>query len=255
MIVSAEMRWFWPGECPDAFGAWFQAGSPPPGLDSREDEYLYERGQTELGIKRRGAKPGIETKGLVAVLPASRDPAPFAGPIEIWCKWPSSTTLRDLPTVKTKKKRRLRKFDMSGAEPVEIPMLEDDAPADHPPFPREGCNVELTRIRARAGRGLVDVWVRGFRRSQFNRTEPARRAFAHGGAQPAANRARRIHELPGLARQARSAPLAHVDGLASAVIAGPVPAIHAAPASQAISMTAATLRASSIRSWLRPAQG
>jgi hypothetical protein len=146
MIVSAEMRWFWPGECPDAFGAWFQAGSPPPGLDSREDEYLYERGQTELGIKRRGSKPGIEIKGLVAVLAPSRDPAPFAGPIEIWCKWPSSATLRDLPTVKTKKKRRLRKFDMSGAEPVEIPMLEDDAPADHPPFAQEGCNVELTRI-------------------------------------------------------------------------------------------------------------
>jgi hypothetical protein len=146
MIVSAEMRWFWPGECPDRFDAWFQAGLPPPGLGSREDEYLYERGQTELGIKRRGEQPGIEIKGLVAVLPPSRDPAPFAGAVEIWCKWPSSATLGDPPTVKTKKKRWLRKFDMTGADPVEIPMLKDDAPADHRSFPHEGCNVELTRI-------------------------------------------------------------------------------------------------------------
>src|SRR5579872_2633207 len=146
MIVSAEMRWFWPAECPDQFDAWFQAGSPPPGLSSREDEYLRERGQTELGIKRRGEQPGIEIKGLVAVLPPVREPAPFVGAVEIWCKWPSCAPLRDLPTVKTKKKRWLRKFDMSGAEPVEIPMLKDDAPADHWPLPQKGCNVELTRI-------------------------------------------------------------------------------------------------------------
>jgi hypothetical protein len=146
MIVSAEMRWFWPGECPDRFDAWFQAGSPPPGLSSREDEYLYERGQRELGIKRRGEKPGIEIKGLVAVLPPSRDPAPFAGAIEIWCKWPSSASVRDLPAVKIKKQRWLRKFDMTRLKPVEVPMRKDDAPADDRPFPREGCNVELTRI-------------------------------------------------------------------------------------------------------------
>ena len=75
------MRWFWSAECPDRFDAWFQAGSPSPGLSSREDEYLYERGQRELGIKRRGEKPGIEIKGLVAVLPQPCDPAPFVGAI------------------------------------------------------------------------------------------------------------------------------------------------------------------------------
>lgn len=146
MIVSAEMRWFWPGECPDRFGAWFQAGSPPPALSTREDEYLHERGQTELGIKRRGANAGIEIKGLVAVLPPSRDPAPFAGAIEIWSKWPSSASLRDLPVVRIKKKRWLRKFNTGDAEPMEIPMLSDDARTDRRPFPRQGCNVELTRI-------------------------------------------------------------------------------------------------------------
>jgi hypothetical protein len=147
MIVSAEMRWFWPTECPDRFEPWFQAGAPLPGLGCREDEYLHERDQTEIGIKRRGGRPGVEIKGLVAVLPESCDPAPFVGAAQIWCKWPSSALeLRDLPTIKTKKKRWLRKFDMTGAEPPEIPMLKDDAPADHRPFPQQGCNVELTRI-------------------------------------------------------------------------------------------------------------
>ena len=147
MIVSAEMRRFWANACPDQFDAWFRSGSPSPGEGCREDEYVHERGQTELGIKRRGEKPGIEIKGLVAVLPQSCDPAPFVGAIEIWCKWPSSAlALRDLPTVKIKKNRWLRKFDMTGAEPVEIPMGKDEAPTDHRPIPHEGCNVELTRI-------------------------------------------------------------------------------------------------------------
>jgi hypothetical protein len=147
MSVSAEIRWFWSIECPDQIDAWFQAGSLSPGVGCREDEYLHERGQTELGIKRRGGKPGIEIKGLVTVLPQSRDSVPFAGPIQIWCKWQLSLlTLRDLPTVKTKKKRWLREFDMTGAQPIEIPMARDEVPTDHRPLPRHGCNVELARI-------------------------------------------------------------------------------------------------------------
>jgi hypothetical protein len=140
MLLSAEMRWFWPAECPGGLDAWLQGGSPSPGVDCRDDEYLHERGQTELGIKRRGEEPGVEIKGLVGVRPPSRDCAPFAGPVQIWCKWPSSSlSLDGLPSVKTKKKRWLRQFDMTGAEPLEIPVAENEAPA-------EGCSVELTRI-------------------------------------------------------------------------------------------------------------
>ena len=207
MIVSVEMRWFWATACPDQFDAWFRSGSPSPGVGCREDEYVYEQGQTELGIKRRGEKPGVEIKGLVAVVSESRVPAPFVGAAEIWCKWPSSAlTLRDLPTVKTKKQRWLRKFDMTRAEPMEIPMAEDEAPADHRPLPPQGCNVELTRNRTRAETSLVDVRIRGVWRIVFNRTEPARRAFGHGGSPPAPISARGSAELPGLAGQARSAP-------------------------------------------------
>jgi hypothetical protein len=147
MSVSAEIRWFWSNECPDRIDTWFQAGPLLPGIGCREDEYLHEQGQTELGIKRRGGKPDIEIKGLVTVLPQFRDSIPFTGPIQIWCKWQSSLlTLRDLPTVRTKKKRWLRKFDMTGVQPIEIPMAKDEAPTDHRPLPQRGCNVELTRI-------------------------------------------------------------------------------------------------------------
>jgi hypothetical protein len=147
MGVSAEVRWFWATECPDQFDAWFQAGSLSPGVGCREDEYLHERGQTELGIKRRGWKPGIELKGLVTILPQSRDSMPFVGAVQIWCKWElSALTLRDLPTVKIKKKRWLRKFDMTGTQPMEIPMAKDEVLTNERPLPPQGCNVELTRI-------------------------------------------------------------------------------------------------------------
>ena len=200
MIVSAEMRWFWANACPDQFDAWFQSGSPSPGLGCREDEYVHERGQTELEIKRRGENPGVEIKGLVAVLPKSHVPAPFVGEAQIWCKWPSSAlTLRDLPTVKTKKQRWLRKFDMTGAEPVEMRMAKDDAPTDPRPLPHEGCNVELTQIELEQKHVWWTFGIRGVRRIVFDRTRPARRAFHHGRAPPAPICARVSVELPGLA--------------------------------------------------------
>ena len=147
MIVSAEMRWFWATACPDQFDAWFRSGSPSPGAGCREDEYLHERGQTELEIQATRRNAGCRNKRprrRSARIPRS---CAFVGEAQIWCKWPSSAlTLGDLPTVKTKKQRWLRKFDMTGAEPVEMRMAKDEAPADHRPLPHEGCNIELTRI-------------------------------------------------------------------------------------------------------------
>ena len=156
MQVSAEIRWFWPTACPERIDTWFRTGPMPPGGGStREDEYLHEPGQIELGLKRRGEQPGIEVKGLVAVPPQPSDAVPFVGPIQIWCKWQSSAlTLRDLPTVRTKKIRWLRKFDTGRGMPTEIPLGDDEAPKDRRPLPQHGCNVELTRIEPRA----EDVW-------------------------------------------------------------------------------------------------
>ena len=161
MLLSAEIRQFWPRECPDAIVTWFRSGPMPPGGgNAREDEYLHEPGQTELGLKRRGGKRGVEAKGLVAILPPAGDAQPFMDPIEIWCKWESPTlTLDGLPIVRVRKLRWLRKFDTSGEDAVEIPLAEDETPADHRLPPRLGCNVELTKVELRARQVW---WTLGF---------------------------------------------------------------------------------------------
>jgi hypothetical protein len=161
MQISAEIRWFWSADCPRAIETWFNSGDVPPGGGrAREDEYLHEPGQIELGMKRRGARPGVEVKGLVTVLPHLSDVAPFVGPIEIWCKWPSlELALNDLPIVRIKKVRWLRKFETAGRKPTEISLTEDENPRDCRPLPELGCNVELTRIELRAGQVW---WTLGF---------------------------------------------------------------------------------------------
>ena len=66
MLVSAELRWFWRGGVPAAVDAWFwKREIPAGGGNVRTDEYLVDRSQIELGLKKRGTKPGIEIKGLV----------------------------------------------------------------------------------------------------------------------------------------------------------------------------------------------
>jgi hypothetical protein len=69
MQLSAEIRWFWQGAIPGSVEKWFHGGlgsCHPGGGKPRLDEYLYEQGQVELGLKKRGTKPGIEVKGLIA---------------------------------------------------------------------------------------------------------------------------------------------------------------------------------------------
>jgi hypothetical protein len=155
MLLSAEIRWFWEGSCPEALEAWFETGSPPPGGGSeRVDVYLRDRQpQAELGLKQRGTKPGVEVKGLIATLPAGDSPPPFAGPLELWCKWTSrSLDLGGHPILVTRKTRRLRRLDMARDPPEEIPLARDENPEDGRPLPDDGCNIELTRIGLEGGR-------------------------------------------------------------------------------------------------------
>jgi hypothetical protein len=161
MQISAEIRWFWLADCPRAIETCFNSGDMPPGGGrAREDEYLHEPDQIELGMKRRGEKPGVEIKGLVTTLPHPSDVAPFVGPIEIWCKWQSlGLVINDLPIVRVRKVRWLRKFETNGRKPTEIPLTEDENPRDRRPLPEFGCNVELTRIELRSGQVW---WTLGF---------------------------------------------------------------------------------------------
>lgn len=150
MQVSAEIRWFWRERPPAGLEDWFRDagvhGCAPSGEELRADVYLRDPGQVELGVKRRGGKAGVEVKARVSVLEEDLAAGPFKGPVEIWTK--VSTPALDVhPFVATAKQRWLRKFDTGGASPVEIPLGPNAKPLDPDrPLPRDGCNVELTRL-------------------------------------------------------------------------------------------------------------
>lgn len=162
MQVSAEIRWFWLNAPPDGPEDWFckaeSHGCPAGGGKAREDAYLRDLGQPELGLKRRGGKKGVEVKGLVAVLWGGLVVAPFVGPIEIWSKW-TSEPLELNSVVAIEKVRWLRKFDTGASSPLEIPLNDEEKPIDTRPLPNLGCNVELTRVKLPDG---VVWWTLGF---------------------------------------------------------------------------------------------
>jgi hypothetical protein len=153
MQLSAEIRWFGEGAVPEEMARWFRS-SPPGGGGVRSDIYLLDPKQPELGIKKRGEKPGLEIKGLVAELPAIESPS-LRGRAELWCKWSTlALTFGDAQSIKIEKRRWLRKFD---AALVEIELGSDEKPAGGK-FPEAGCNVELTEIAVEGAKH----WSLGF---------------------------------------------------------------------------------------------
>lgn len=152
-LISAEIRWFWRGDPQPDFHAWFQSESAHGcraggGTQTRVDVYLSAPAQADLGIKRRGNKPGVEVKGLVAISETRLQAGPFAGPIELWSKWTSEAlTIDGQATIATAKLRWLRKFDTSGSTAIEVPLNDNEEPVDPShPRPKRGCNIELTRV-------------------------------------------------------------------------------------------------------------
>jgi hypothetical protein len=127
MQLSAEIRWFWKGSSPAQLAEWFSSTAahpcPPGGGESRVGEYLSDSRQSELGLKRRGGKPGVEVKGLVALSFSTLAAGDFVGPIELWTKW--TTEILELEpklTIPIKKVRWLRKFDTTLPVVAEVPL-------------------------------------------------------------------------------------------------------------------------------------
>ena len=161
MQVSAEMRYWWADAAPSIVRDWFHAMDfPPGGGRDRDDEYLLDPDQLELGLKRRGGKAGVEVKGLVQLATASRI-APFTGRVEIWTKWTSNAIrFEGAPVVLTRKTRWLRKYDTSNAACRELPLDENEKPAGEVALPENGCNMELTRVRLDGT--SAEWWTLGF---------------------------------------------------------------------------------------------
>jgi len=164
MQVSAEIRWFWaePAEaakCRDWFWSSEAFGGKPGGGKERVDEYLWDKGQTELGIKRRGGKPGLEMKGLVARGVSGFQLGSLSGPVDIWTKWSTeSADLQLSPSLRIAKVRWLRKWSTDAGVVRELALRADEQPFDAPAF-STGCNLEFTEIRLPAG---GQWWTLGF---------------------------------------------------------------------------------------------
>lgn len=164
MLISAEARWFWANNPPDDLENWFCKASDSycgaGGGKTRTDEYLNDSSQVELGVKRRGMKPGVEVKGLVSITWGGLAAGPFVGPIEHWVKWISNLLeLKPGSTIAIEKQRWLRKFDTTAACPQEVPLDPEEERLDKKPLPALGCNVELTRITLPT---RVTWWTLGF---------------------------------------------------------------------------------------------
>jgi hypothetical protein len=143
MQLSAEIRLFWFDRQPAQLEAWFLDPavhqSPPAGPEDRTDIYLPDPRQTELGIKTRGEKPGVEIKGLIAKPGATLAFDSYEIPLELWSKWWSEAVAFDTKLgITLHKTRWLRRFDLAAGQ---------------------GCNVEWTIVRTGAGE---TCWTFGF---------------------------------------------------------------------------------------------
>ena len=147
---------------PRAVDSWFRnARFAPGGGKLREDVYLHDPAQEELGIKKRGKKTGVEVKGLIGhVALGDVRSWPNVKP-EIWCKWSSAPIdVSAYRTVSTNKKRWLRKFDASSGAARELELGEDEMPLNGIALPEQGCNVEFTQIGITGATG--EWWTLGF---------------------------------------------------------------------------------------------
>jgi len=147
MLISAEVRWFWRQALPPGLEQWFRSGSlAPGGGNSREDEYLVDPLQPELGVKKRSGRPGIEIKGLIEV--RAPLPEPFSGRVQIWTKWTShAITIDHLPRIVVRKTRWLRKYDTSRSAVRELELDANEQLRDSvAPIPEHGCQMELVAL-------------------------------------------------------------------------------------------------------------
>ena len=147
MLISAEVRWFWRLALPPGLEQWFRSGTLVPGGGKpREDEYLVDPLEPELGVKKRSGRGGIEIKGLIEA--RTRLPEPFAGSLQIWAKWTSHTiTIDQLPRIVVRKTRWLRKYDTGCSALRELELDADEQLRDSTaPIPEHGCQMELVAL-------------------------------------------------------------------------------------------------------------
>jgi hypothetical protein len=150
MLFSAEIRWFYFGELPQATIDWFCYDELVSEPEERTDRYLIFPCCESVGMKVRMYKDkyNIEIKALRGGSETLQLPNGVAGRTDCWVKWsygeaPADPLVQALLVqssgcIDVQKKRWLRKFslDHGQLEPVDTEARPDD-----------GCNVELTQLR------------------------------------------------------------------------------------------------------------
>lgn len=149
ILTSAEVRWFFEGSLSPEIDEWFSLGHSISKPESRADHYLVFPVSSSVGVKFRDGK--LEIKPLVKVLVDSTYPQGIVGHAQMWEKWsygdkdskPLLVPLQEMLTKDTQrwitatKERRLWKISMDQDSVIEV---------DPESRPRNGCNVELTKI-------------------------------------------------------------------------------------------------------------
>ena len=154
MFHSAEIRWFMEGDVPREVREWFQADGAAIDEQPRVDEYLVLPGAVSTGVKFRqysdDDRASFEIKTRTSPAVAVKFGDDLVGRMDTWVKWScrptevasfrESITAGDDAWIHIEKRRCLRKFSLDGAAPVEVNPRTDR--------PTEGCQFELTSIRA-----------------------------------------------------------------------------------------------------------
>ena len=164
MFHSAEIRWFMEGDVPDEVRQWFSAGGLAVDEEPRVDEYLVLPGSVSTGVKFRqypgDDRASFEMKTRTSEPVAVSFGEHATGQLDTWVKWTCRPTevasFRESITAgedlwaHIEKRRCLRKFSLDNAGPVEVdPRTER---------PTEGCQFELTSIRAATGDRRTIDW-------------------------------------------------------------------------------------------------
>lgn len=148
MLISAELRWFYPGPLPRDVALWFQADALGQDLDSaaaREDVYLNLPACPYLGIKLREER--LEIKLRQQELGGFKNQV-WEGKAEKWCKWScdqptaeplvSASAIAQGPWIKVIKKRMQRKYQVLADQSLQTVAIAADI--------EHGCTAEVSQV-------------------------------------------------------------------------------------------------------------
>lgn len=149
IAVTAEVRWFFHGPCPERVAHWFGQGHALT-TETRDDRYVALAGVSSVGIKLRGRAAEDEVR--LEVKAQHGQPEPLAsgpgvvGLAAAWSKWTLTLDRSDaiasgleppIALITTHKRRSLRHFVHDGPRVVEIPASAQV---------EVGCDAELSEV-------------------------------------------------------------------------------------------------------------